>query len=50
LHEAAHAVTNAPDVSELFEQGLTDFLGYTAAQLVPDKPARTKKKPRKTIH
>jgi hypothetical protein len=32
LHELAHATTDAPDVSEHFEQGLTEFLGLTAVK------------------
>lgn len=32
LHELAHAATDAPDVSEHFEQGLTEFLGLTAVK------------------
>ena len=32
LHELAHAVTDAPDVSEYFEQGLTEYLGLTAVK------------------
>jgi hypothetical protein len=35
LHETAHAITGAPDVSEVFEQGLTDFLGEVASQVLP---------------
>jgi hypothetical protein len=32
LHELAHATTDAPDVSEHFEMGLTEFLGMTAVK------------------
>jgi hypothetical protein len=32
LHELAHAATDAPDVSEHFEMGLTEFLGLTAVK------------------
>lgn len=47
LHEVAHAVTNAPDVSEIFEQGLTDFLGVAASQVVPHTAANEKTNARK---
>jgi hypothetical protein len=34
LHEAAHAISGAPDVSEVFEQELTDLIGMSAAQVL----------------
>ena len=40
LHEAAHAVTDAPDVSEAFELGLTEFLGISAVQALPKQSVR----------
>lgn len=46
LHEAAHAITDAPDVSEAFELGLTEFLGISAVQAL-HKPAQHKPAPKK---
>lgn len=34
LHEVAHAASSAPDVSEVFEQALTDLLGSTGTAAV----------------
>lgn len=35
LHEAAHAATNAPDISEYFEMALTEYLGLVAEYGLP---------------
>jgi hypothetical protein len=38
LHECAHALSNAPDVSERFEQALTELLGLVAENYLSKLP------------
>ena len=50
LHEVGHALTAAPDVDAVFEDGLTHLLGKTGTSAVavtatPARPGRAPKRP-----